>query len=199
MPLAIREISKSFGEKAVLRGVSHVFPERGASAISGPSGCGKTTLLRILLGLEEPDGGEAHIPKGAKRAAVFQEDRLIPHLSAAANIALVAPDLPAGEIAALLEAVGLDASEKQRVAKYSGGMRRRVALVRALAVRPDILFLDEPFTGLDDAVKEKCAALTRERMRGGLIVVVTHDGDEAALLGCTDMLRLPAAPKEETP
>ena len=193
MPLAVRDIHKSYAEKHVLRGVSHVFPEKGTSAVSGPSGCGKTTLLRILLGLEAPDAGEVILPPAAKMAAVFQEDRLIMHMTATANVALAAPKLSTVEIASLLSDVGLDSGEKQPVAKYSGGMRRRVALARALAVRPDILCLDEPFTGLDDAVKERCAHLTLDRMRDGLIVVVTHDGDEARLLGCSDSLILPAA------
>ena len=190
MPLAIKDLKKSFGEKKVLRGVSHVFPEKGASLIGGPSGCGKTTLLRILLGLEMPDGGEVHLPQGAKVAAVFQEDRLIAHMSAQGNIALACPECSAEEIASALETLGLDAKSNEPVRRYSGGMCRRVAIARAVLAMPDILFLDEPFTGLDEQTREKVAAYIKEKMKDGLIVLVTHDFDEAHLLGVSDRLGL---------
>lgn len=190
MPLAIKELKKSFGEKKVLHGVSHVFPEKGASLIGGPSGCGKTTLLRILLGLETPDGGEVHMPQGAKVAAVFQEDRLVMHMSAQGNIALACPKCSAEEITSALETLGLDGNNQEPVRRYSGGMRRRVAIARAVLAAPDILFLDEPFTGLDEQTRAKAAAYIKERMKDGLIVLVTHDSDEAQLLGVSDRLSL---------
>ena len=193
MPLAIKQLTKSFGEKHVLRGVSHVFPEKGASLIGGPSGCGKTTLVRILLGLETPDGGEVHLPQGAKVAAVFQEDRLVMHMSAQGNIALACPKCSAEEIENVLDMLGLDGENNEPVRRYSGGMRRRVAIARAVLAAPDILFLDEPFTGLDEGTREKAAAYIRDKMKRGLIVLVTHDADEAQLLGVSDTLILTEA------
>ena len=193
MPLAIRELAKSFGDKKVLRGVSHVFPEKGASLIGGPSGCGKTTLLRILLGLEKADGGEIHMPDRASAAAVFQEDRLIMHMSALGNLALACPRCSESDMLCALSSLGLDGASKEPVRRYSGGMRRRVAIARAVLAGPDILFLDEPFTGLDEETREKAARFIKNGMKSGLIVLVTHDMDEAALLGVGDRLILTEA------
>lgn len=190
MPLEIRKICKRYGEKQVLRGVSHVFPQRGASLVSGPSGCGKTTLLRILLSLETADSGEVNMPSGAKIAAVFQEDRLIMHMSALGNLALACPERTQEEMISVLSSLGLDGRSPAPVREYSGGMRRRVAIARAVLAKPDILFLDEPFTGLDEQTREHAAKIVRRELSGGLIVVVTHDMDEAALLGCSDRLSL---------
>jgi len=189
-PLSVERLHKRFGEKTVLQNVSHVFPQTGASLVCGPSGCGKTTLLRILLGLETPDSGEVHLPEGARIAAVFQEDRLIAHYSARENIRLACAQCPQEEIDRVLGALGLDAASADPVKKYSGGMRRRVAIARAVCAKPDLLFLDEPFTGLDEHTREKAAALIRSCMQNGLVVVVTHDMDEAKLLRCTDSLVL---------
>ncbi len=189
MPLAIQNLCKSFGEKKVLRGISHVFPEKGACMVGGPSGCGKTTLLRILMGIEQADSGEIHMPAGAKIAAVFQEDRLIAHYTAAANIRLTS-SCSQREIDEALGILGLSADQNKPVREFSGGMQRRVAIARAVLHRPDVLFLDEPFTGLDENMRETAAKFIVENMRGGLIVVVTHDREEAKLLGCTDELSL---------
>lgn len=190
MPLAVEKLCKSYGGKTVLRNVTHTFPERGTAMIGGPSGCGKTTLMRILLGLEQPDSGRIHGKEGAFACAVFQEDRLIAHMTAAGNIALACPRCSREEIHAALAGLGLDPSSEKSVRAYSGGMQRRVAIARAVLAQPDILFLDEPFTGLDDAARENAAAFIRERMQGGLIVVITHDAGEARLLGCSDTLLL---------
>ena len=190
MPLKVENLTKSFGEKAVLRGVSHTFPEKGAAYLGGPSGCGKTTLLRILMGLEKKDGGSVSFPEKSRIAAVFQEDRLISHMTATENIRLTCPERTIDEIACVLKELGLDPLSADPVRSYSGGMQRRVAIARAVLARPDILFLDEPFTGLDERIREKAANLIRENMQNGLIVVVTHDTDEARLLSCTDSLSL---------
>jgi len=190
MPLTIENLSKSFGDKRVLQSVSHVFPDRGAALVSGPSGCGKTTLLRILLGLETPDGGSVRLPENACIAAVFQEDRLIAHYTAQQNIRLACPHCDQADIDRTLSALGLDPASTDPVRKYSGGMQRRAAIARAVCARPSVLFLDEPFTGLDEHARAKAASLIRSSMTEGLIVVVTHDHDEAGLLGCTDRLIL---------
>lgn len=190
MPLSIENITKSFGEKAVLRGVSHVFPERGAALLGGPSGCGKTTLLRILMGLETADSGSVHVPPGAKIAAVFQEDRLIAHMNAPANIRLACHGAQEREIGEALAELGLEGSLQSPVKSFSGGMRRRVAIARAVLAQPDLLYLDEPFTGLDEQAREVAAGFILRHMRGGLIVIVTHDKEEAQLLRCSDRLIL---------
>lgn len=134
-----------------------------------------------------------HLPEGAKIAAVFQEDRLVMHMSAAANLKLVCPQETDARIAELLNELGLDGASSAPVRSYSGGMRRRAAIARAVLTKPDILFLDEPFTGLDEDVRRVSARCIREEMKNGLIVVVTHDMDEAELLGVNDRLSLAGA------
>lgn len=197
MNLTLSNVTKSYGEKHVLEGVSHTFAKSGGCVISGPSGCGKTTLLRLILGLETPDSGKIVLPEGARISAVFQEDRLIAGMTARDNVALVCErgELPA-RIDAHIEAVGLQAASKTRASELSGGMRRRTAIARAVIVRPDILLLDEPFTGLDDDIRRACASYIREHMQGKLLLLVTHDLQEAALLGCSDTLRLTADGKQ---
>lgn len=197
MPLVVEALQKRFGGKTVLDGVTHVFPERGAAMIAGASGCGKTTLLRILLGLETPDAGRVHVPQGARVRAVFQEDRLVAHMTAQANIALACPESEPEQIRAMLSQLDLDPLSTKPVRAYSGGMQRRVAIVRALMSKPDILLLDEPFTGLDEQIREKAAALIRREMAQGLVVVVTHDKAEAELLGCGDVLALGAKQRQD--
>ena len=147
--IQVRNLSKSFGDKAVLRNFSADFPAGAVTAVMAPSGGGKTTLLRLLMGLETADGGTVEGLEGLRQSAVFQEDRLCENLSAQANLRLVNPSLSAKEAEEALAAVGLAGCGGQRVAEFSGGMRRRVAILRALLARWDVLFLDEPFKGLD--------------------------------------------------
>ena len=188
--LALRNISKSFDGQAVLRNISFDFPERAVTALRGPSGCGKTTLVNIILGLLAPDAGEVLLPAGARMAAVFQEDRLIEHFSAARNVRLTAPaTVTDGQIHDALAALGLEEGDK-RVSQFSGGMRRRVAVARAALYRPQILLLDEPFKGLDEDMRARTASFLCRACAEATVVLVTHDADEAALMGAAAELRL---------
>ena len=146
-----------------------------------PSGWGKTTLLRILMGLERPTAGSV---EGVGRvAAVFQEDRLCPQLTAPGNIALTGADAAAA--VRELEALGFSPEDLHRpAAALSGGQRRRAALLRALLCRnADTLLLDEPFTGMDETLVEQAAAATVRLTAGRDALLVTHDPRAAALLG----------------
>ena len=192
--IEVRDLFKSFGKKAVLSGFSAVFPIGAVAAVMAPSGGGKTTLLRILMGLEQPDSGTISGLTGLRQSAVFQEDRLCEHLSAEANIRLVNPAIPREQVQAAMAEVGLASCAGQPVREFSGGMRRRVAILRALLAPYDILFLDEPFKGLDRDTKELVMADTRRRCAGRTALLVTHDADEAAALGATQILRLPLLP-----
>lgn len=182
MELTVKDLTKRYGETSVLEGFSHTFPEGETTVIMGPSGGGKTTLLRLILGLEAPDGGAVLLPEGARFSAVFQEDRLCENVSAVANLRLVRPDLTRPQAEELLHGLGLE-DTRQPVREYSGGMKRRVAILRALIAPYDVLVADEPFKGLDEATKERVMTFFREQTRGRTVLLVTHEESEAAWFG----------------
>ena len=152
-----------------------------------PSGAGKTTLLRILAGLEKVDSGQIEGLEGLRISMVFQEDRLCENLSASANIRLVRGKKPWGRDkkleAKISKAVGLGGCEDQPVREFSGGMRQRTALLRALYSEWDVLFLDEPFKGLDEETKELVIEYTKKQCFGKTVIFVTHDRSEAGKMG----------------
>jgi len=180
--IVCRELTVNYGMGNVLQNFSFEFPERGTVCLSGPSGCGKSTLLNVLAGLVKPRGGSLTGLEGKRISVVFQSDRLLPWRSAAENLACVREDLPLSQAQELLTRLGF---EKEDTAKFphelSGGMRRRVAIGRALHYGGDVLLLDEPFTGLDRPLAGKIARLIRERMADGLTVLVSHDSADPAL------------------
>ena len=149
MDITLRHVWRSFGEKQVLRDFSHTFPQGELTVVMGPSGCGKTTLLSLLLGLQAPDRGEILGLEGLKKSAVFQEDRLCENTTAQANLRLVNPSLTREQANQALTALGLGDSLSQPVREFSGGMKRRVAILRALLAPYDVLLCDEPFQGED--------------------------------------------------
>ncbi len=155
-----------------------------AGALVGPSGCGKTTLLRLIAGLDHDYAGHIRLPAHGRLGMVFQEPRLLPWRSVADNIRIAAPEATEQEVAALLD----DLSLAEHAAHYPGelslGLARRAALARALAIKPDLLLLDEPLVSLDAALarelRDKIAALIDEKRITTL--VVTHDLSEAIAL-----------------
>lgn len=186
--LIAENISKKFGENAVITGFSHVFSEGKSTAVLGKSGGGKTTLLNILMGLLSPDSGE--VKRGGKISALFQEDRLCENLTASANIRLVTGKrLSKAEINAELAAVGLGDCENKPARVLSGGMKRRAAMLRALLCDYDILFADEPFKGLDEDTKRDVMRYFKVKTAGKTVVFVTHDKDECEALA-DEIIRL---------
>lgn len=181
--LKAENITKKFGDLTVLDGFSHEFPEGSFTAIMGQSGCGKSTLLSILMGTLTPDGGS--VDRGSDRlSAVFQENRLCENLSVLSNLRLVHREkTDRAELVRELEAVGLNDCADKPARSLSGGMKRRAALLRALLAEYDILFLDEPFKGLDEATKLTVMEYTKARTPGKTVIMVTHDKDEAAFFG----------------
>ncbi len=182
--IVLEKLCKSYQGRAVLSDFSCVFPKGEVSGIMAPSGRGKTTLLRILMGLERPDSGSVRGLCGMRMSAVFQEDRLCPFLDAEANIRLVRPDLPSDMLRDALKELGLDKEKGKAAEKLSGGMRRRTALLRALLAEWDILFLDEPFKGLDEGTKRDAIAFTKRMVSLRTVLFVTHDEREIAEMGC---------------
>lgn len=172
-------LSKSYDGKPVLHGCSFRLENGGHYALMGPSGSGKTTLLRLLMGLEKPDGGRVIVPKGLRISAVFQEDRLLEQMTAAANVCLAAP-VTKETAEELLLRLGIEPeSLNVPVSAYSGGMKRRAALGRALLAEYDVLFLDEPYKGLDEATRQTAMQIVAEMTAGKTVVLVTHDEAEA--------------------
>lgn len=184
MSIRFSDVSVRYGEKDVLKNITVEFPGHGAIALLGPSGTGKTTFLRVLAGLTLPTVGRVTGLDGKRVTMVFQEDRLLPWYTAYENVLFALPeDMENREQTALdwLERMELSDALKQYPASLSGGMNRRVAIARALAYGGDVLLLDEPFNGLDDALRERVAA----HISGAapLTVLVTHNRADAALLG----------------
>ncbi|MGI6173262.1 MAG: ATP-binding cassette domain-containing protein [Christensenellales bacterium] len=187
--IVFQSVEKAFGEKTVLRDFSATFSRGAPSMLFGASGCGKTTVLRLAAGLISPDRGTISGNEG-RIGCVFQEDRLIMHLSAAKNVRLVT-GTDSESIPRLLSALGLHPEDDAPVSKYSGGMRRRVAIARALVVQPEILLLDEPFSGLDAAAKANAARLIRrEAEKSAVILLVTHDRADAESMGIRQIIEM---------
>jgi iron(III) transport system ATP-binding protein len=194
--LEVRGVSKTFGRTPVLFEASFAVADCSITAIVGPSGGGKTTLLRLVAGFETPDSGEiaiagatvagpgVHVPTERRRVGfVPQEGALFPHLSVAQNVGF---GLPRGaesrrRIEACLELVGLPGKGARRPHELSGGQQQRIALARALAPKPSLILLDEPFTALDAEMRPALRAdvVAALRADGATAVIVTHDRDEA--------------------
>ena len=173
----------------MLKDVSFTAKE-GLTCIMAPSGEGKTTLLRLLMGLERPDSGCVHLPRDCRWAAVFQEDRLLEQLDAEENLRFVLGSSYDGQQAkALLERLGLTEWEGKPVSAFSGGMKRRLALARALLVPFDVLVLDEPFTGLDEGNRRRAMDCIRQAAEGRCVLLVTHEASDAMEPGA-NVLRL---------
>ena len=184
-PVRLQNITKSFGDRTVLRDLSLTFLPGAVTCVTGPSGCGKTTLLRLLAGLETPDAGTVEGTEG-KAAFVFQEDRLCEDHSVLGNIRLVTgKSMSPPEIRRHLAEVGLEEAADRPVRELSGGMKRRVAIVRAVCYPADLVLLDEPFGGLDSALRTRVMTYVSERCRGRTLILVTHDLSEAAFLGAS--------------
>lgn len=177
--IEVRGLCKAFGEKQVLQDVNLTLPERGVVCFFGPSGSGKTTLLHILTGLLEPDAGEICGLAHKRFSYVFQEDRLLPWATALENAALAADEARARHWLTQLE---LGDALTSYPAELSGGMQRRVALARALAAGGDVFMLDEPFKGLDGALRDAVAGKLCEALEGRLTLMVSHDEQDAMLM-----------------
>ena len=194
--LEIKHIKKAFKGEAILEDVNLTLDQGEFVSILGPSGCGKSTLLQIISGLVEEDFGtivmdgkdigEVEVNR-RNIVMVFQDHLLFPHLSVEQNIAfgLSVRKAPREKIrettGELLKLMGLTGYENRRVAMLSGGEKQRVALGRALAVKPEILLLDEPFSNLDQALRQEVRLFTKEIVErlNMTTLLVTHDREEA--------------------
>jgi NitT/TauT family transport system ATP-binding protein len=178
-------IKKSYDKGKVLDGVNFSL-NAGITCLMGASGIGKTTLAHILAGLTKADGGRIDGVQNIKVSMVFQEDRLLSSESALINILFVAGKKQAKRAIQLLNHAGLGSDLDKKANELSGGMKRRVALCRALMAEHELLILDEPFKGLDDETKAIIIDMVRTHAAKNprtAILCITHDGAEAAALG----------------
>ena len=187
--IKLENICKSYDEKTVLDNIMAEFPDDSITCIIGESGAGKTTLVRIIAGLENADRGTV---RGAGVVSFdFQEDRLINDISAADNIMLVLDKNDFGGhdkktmrkiINENLAEVLKDYHSDKSTGTYSGGMKRRVCLVRAMMKKSDTVILDEPFSGMDEETKILAAEYIKKHRDGRICIVVTHEKSDSGLL-----------------
>ena len=196
MKLEIKSLSVHLDDQPILRNVSLEVADGEFVSLLGPSGCGKTTMLKTIAGLLPVGSGEIYlgdqevsrVPTHKRGAVVvFQDLRMFPHMTAAENVAfpLKMQGVPKKErlsiAAEYLKKVHLEGRENQPVSKMSGGQQQRVALARALAAKPKLLLLDEPFSALDENLREDMRQLVKQLQRelGVTTMLVTHDRGEA--------------------
>lgn len=191
--LELRNISKKFGDKQILKDFNLIVPEKQVLAIVGPSGGGKTTLLRMLAGLETIDSGQviyngeildvAELEKRNLLGFVFQDFQLFPHLSVLENLTLssihtmnVSKEEAEEKAQGLLARLGLSEHAKAYPYSLSGGQKQRVALARAMMINPEIIGYDEPTSALDPALRLEVEKLILQNREMGMTqIVVTHD------------------------
>ncbi len=196
LSIRARNLSKRFGDTVALDQFNLDIWESGVITLLGPSGCGKTTALRVIAGFERPDMGSVEVrgrtvvdqstfvpPEKRAVGMVFQDYALFPHMTVAGNVAYGIPrsEERRGRVAEVLELVGLSGLEERMPHELSGGQQQRVALARALGPKPAVILLDEPFSNLDAALRDRVrrelrVILTEARTTA---VFVTHDQEEA--------------------
>lgn len=180
--IAIKNLTKKYGDKVVYENFNLDIKENKITVILGESGSGKTTLLRAMANLTDYTGEITGVPD--KKSMVFQTDRLIPNLTVKENLTLINPDM---DVEVALKRVGLDGTKDLYPKSLSGGMARRVAIVRALNFDAPVLFMDEPFINLDISHKFNIIDKIKadQKAKPKTVIVVTHDVKEAVSLADT--------------
>ncbi len=177
--LKIKNIDKSYHDLVVLKDFNLEIAQGCSYAVQGKSGIGKTTLFRIILGLEKLDKGVIEGLENLNISAVFQEDCLLEYLDVYSNIVISdIKNIKEKTVDEALEKVGLLECKHQLVCELSGGMKRRVAILRACLAQFDLLLLDEPFKGLDDDTKKQVIDYIKECTRNKTMMLITHDKKE---------------------
>lgn len=189
--MKITNLCKSYNGEVVLNNLSLTLEHGKRYCLMAPSGSGKTTLFRILMGFETPDSGQIDGLEQMTLAAVFQEDRLLEGYTAQENIRFVTGKQYSGqEIDRILLRLLPTESLSKPIREFSGGMKRRTAILRALLSPSDFIIMDEPFTGLDTETKRNVIELIKEYTEGKLLLLSTHYEEDAELLDA-ELLHLP--------
>ncbi len=178
----LKNVCFSYGDLGVLNDFNLSVPDGQCVCLWGKSGCGKTTVLRLIMGLERAQSGNVSAPE--KISCVFQEDRLIDSFTLEKNIKLPLKKEQYKKADKLIEEFGLSKFKGTKVSKLSGGMKRRAAIIRAIAFEGDLLILDEAFNGIDAKNKEKIAKIIKREFidKGKAVITVTHIAADAELL-----------------
>lgn len=184
MGISISKLQKSFGNHKVLCDLDLELDDGGIYCLMGASGMGKTTLLRIIMNLETSDGGTITGIKSGEISAMFQEDRLCETLTPVENVALVYPEKASRKkIRQDLEQILPAECMEQPIMELSGGMKRRVALARAMHYQSKLIILDEPFTGLDQNTKKEVITYLLKKRGNRILLAATHGEEDVQLLG----------------
>lgn len=190
MNILVSNISKAYGDHVVFDNFSCEFPQGEITSLEAPSGAGKTTLLRMILGLEKPDAGEIqNVP--VVKSAVFQEDRLLAGISVFGNLKAALPGNTSDDLICKGLAL-LELPAERKAAELSGGMARRLALLRAMLSPGALLILDEPFNGLDSQTRVLAAKAITQYRSGRTTILVSHREEERKLLDCTHRIMIPS-------
>lgn len=186
--IELKHVSKAYNGLPVLRDVCLHFKKGTNYCLMGPSGSGKTTLLRILMGLERPDEGTVEVngtagPGTLTVSAVFQENRLCESFSPVENVLMCAGRaMKASRVESELLRLLPRECLSRPVSTLSGGMKRRVAVLRALLAPSGLLLMDEPFTGMDEDLKRRVVAYIKEMQGGRLLILSTHQEEDVELI-----------------
>lgn len=180
--MKIHSLCKSFGDHRILDQFTLSLEEGQIYALMGASGCGKTTLLHILMGLVTPDSGDLSDFRDKKISAVFQENRLCEFLTAEENIKIILKHPSSKNISSILEEILPAESLSQPVHSYSGGMKRRVSIARAMLSDSDLIIMDEPFSGLDETTKEQVIRFLLKYRSNRTLLFSTHTAKDVALM-----------------
>lgn len=180
MDILMEKINKSYGDKEVLRDFTTKFEEGTVTFITGESGIGKTSIIRILMGLEGYQSGSIRGLEGKEISVVFQDDCLCDKLSLDKNLSMVLDGQQDKEqdLDRLLDLFGLEGYRYKRVAELSGGMKRRLAILRAILYPHNLMILDEPFKGLDEENKKLVMGQLAKGLVDKTAIIVTHDKTE---------------------
>ena len=180
MDILMEKINKSYGDKEVLRDFTTKFEEGTVTFITGESGIGKTSIIRILMGLEGYQSGRISGLEGKEISVVFQDDCLCDKLSLDKNLSMVIDGQQVKEqyLDRLLGIFGLEGYRHKRVAELSGGMKRRLAILRAILYPHNLMIMDEPFKGLDEENKRLVMGQVGKSLVGKTAIIVTHDKTE---------------------
>lgn len=185
MKIQLNNLCKAYGDKVIFENYNRTINFNGTLLIQGKSGLGKTTLMRIIAGLEKADKGE--IINSAERISfMFQEDRLIPFVTVLKNLTAVCSEEKALKY---LKLMGLENEKDNSPSALSGGMRRRVALARALCFDSELVIFDEPFKGLDEKLKGEICEIIKNESKNRDFIIISHDSEDAELLNA-EMIEL---------